>query len=675
MPFHYTTYIIFAFITALLVALFQYFKVTYIKDKYIRFVLIALKTISITAIIILLLDIYYENQQSITEKPPLYVLLDNSESIKSNNLDNDLLSTYDLLNSSEALSEKYDIKFFSFGETLQVIDSLSFDKKESNLELALKNLPVNGFEKKFPIVVVTDGNLTNMGLNISQILNRTNIFPIIVGDTTKQFDLEIKQINHNKYSRLNSKLPLEIILNSQLANDLTANLDVVSENEIILSKQVKFSKTEKGYIFRCSIPTNKIGDNFFEAILSSNLEEGNKKNNIKKFSFNVIDNEIDIKLISAITHPDIGAIKRALESFKNISLTISSPSEKINLNKNDIVILYQPNISFINIIDELVKTNTSYCLITGNQTDFNFINNFQSVYRFDKNSESLKDIGSVTLNSNFSLFNLDSLNFSQLPPLKSPFNLRHSSSDNHLIYSSTLKEHPIVSMLDRDFQRVVIINGEDLWKWRFQFFQRESNFKGFDYMFNVLMQYLYYARMQKSRIEVNYSNDIQHLSNQKLTVKYYDKNFSISTSDNLSIKLKENKTGKEEVYSLYTKQNYYYFDVSLLKPGQYSFEVYTQNNEDRVKGSFVVYDFNFESQIKNSDIEFMKKLTQNSNGNIYTNKDKNQLIEYLINTTNYLARQNIIKSKIPLIEINYLLIIIIFSLSLEWILRKYFGEI
>ena len=53
---------------------------------------------------------------------------------------------------------------------------------------------------------------------------------------------------------------------------------------------------------------------------------------------------------------------------------------------------------------------------------------------------------------------------------------------------------------------------------------------------------------------------------------------------------------------------------------------------------------------------------------------KGCLINTLEETNNYLPVQKERISKKPLIELNYLLFIIIFSLSLEWFINKYYGE-
>ena len=62
-------------------------------------------------------------------------------------------------------------------------------------------------------------------------------------------------------------------------------------------------------------------------------------------------------------------------------------------------------------------------------------------------------------------------------------------------------------------------------KWRIQFHQNKNSFKEFDYMCHTLVQYLFYANLKKSHFDVRQHSEIRHLSNDKIRLTYYDKNF------------------------------------------------------------------------------------------------------------------------------------------------------
>ena len=126
------TYLIISILTALIVALFQYYKVSKISNSIIKYVLIILKTISITAILLLFLDLYYESKSYNKEKSPLYILFDNSQSIKHRNLEIETENLKTQFANSNVLSDKYHLKFYQFGNNLEVLDSLDYLDNKSN---------------------------------------------------------------------------------------------------------------------------------------------------------------------------------------------------------------------------------------------------------------------------------------------------------------------------------------------------------------------------------------------------------------------------------------------------------------------------------------------------------------------------------------------------------------
>lgn len=670
------TYLIISIITALIVALFQYYKVSKISNSIIKSVLIILKTISITAILLLLLDLYYESKSYNKEKSPLYVLLDNSQSIKHRNLDLEIENIKNQFANSNVLSDKYHLKFYQFGNNLEVLDSLDYLDNKSNLEMALNNIPEIRRQKRTPVVVVSDGNLTNSNKNYAINNKSFDLYPLIIGDTTNYFDLELKQINHNKFTTPYSSIPLEILLKSNFNQNYKASIEISSGPNKIILKPLKFRAKERGKVFRCTIPSTNAGENFYKVTVSSSLSEQNLINNTKEFSLTVLDNSINISIMSSLSHPDIGALSRALKQYKNLNIEVVNPDKNLNLNDTDIFILYQPNESFSEILNFIKSNNLSYCIITGNHTDFSLLNQLEDDYNFSLVGAKQQSSGILKLNTDFKSFKLDSILINKLPLLESPAIIDSSDiiDDNTLIYNIKGDlSSPIIKLFETNSERIVVINGENLWKWRIQFYQNKNSFKEFDYMCHTLIQYLFYANLKKSHFDVRHNSEIRHLSNDKIRLTYYDKNFKPSLKNELKIATKNIDNGIINIATLNKTDNYYEYDVSNLKPGKYTYNIYDQNNIYSQKGSFVISSFSTENIHVSSNYEAMKNLLKNNN-QVFTYNESDSLLNILKESDNYIPIQTERISKKPLIELNYMLFIIIFSLSLEWFINKYYGE-
>ena len=452
MSINFITYLTISIITALIVALFQYYKASKISNNVTKYILITLKTISITAILLLFLDLYYESKNYKKEKSPLYILLDNSQSIKNRNLVSEIEKLKNQFSNSNVISDKYYLKFYQFGDNLEVLDSLDYSDQESNLELALDNIPEFGRHKNIPVVVVSDGNLTNSNKNFAINNKSFDLYPIVVGDTTKYFDLELKQINHNKFSTSNSNIPLEILLNSNFNQNYMASIEISSGQDKIISKSLKFHSKERGKIIRCTIPSGKLGENFFKITVASSLKEKNLINNTKEFSLTVLDNSINVSIISSLSHPDIGALSRALNHYKNLNVRVINPDKSLNINDKDILVLYQPNESYSEILNFIKAKSISYCVITGNHTDFKLLNQFQEDYNFSLVDIKEQSSGILKLNTNFKSFKLDSIVVNTLPLLESPATINSSNiiDDNTLFYTQTSEnKNPVIKLSEK----------------------------------------------------------------------------------------------------------------------------------------------------------------------------------------------------------------------------------
>ena len=202
-------YIILALLLSLLVAFFQYYYKVKNKPK-VTVLLFGLKTMSLFLLILLLINPQIENTEIKNEKPVLSVLVDNSKSISFFKESNSVKEITTIFKENKRLNNKFSVDKFTFGESLQVLDSLSFSENETNIGKAIVSVNDLHRDKIAPIVLITDGNQT-VG-NAYEFLNSNQpIYPIIIGDTTNYFDVKISRLNVNKYSYIQNKFP--VVLN------------------------------------------------------------------------------------------------------------------------------------------------------------------------------------------------------------------------------------------------------------------------------------------------------------------------------------------------------------------------------------------------------------------------------------------------------------------------------
>ena len=222
----------------------------------------------------------------------------------------------------------------------------------------------------YPTVIITDGNQTSGNDYVYSFDENNKVYPLVLGDTTKVFDLKINQLNVNKYAFLKNKFPVEVFLQYAGDKSITANFSITQGNEVLHKQSVSFSPSKKTAVVNVLLPANKVGLQVYKAKIESKESEKNTFNNIKNFAVEVIDQKTTVAIVSAINHPDIGVLKRAIESNLQHKVVLLKPNEVKSLQDYNVLILYQPTTAFKSVFEANKKANLNTFIITGTSYRF-----------------------------------------------------------------------------------------------------------------------------------------------------------------------------------------------------------------------------------------------------------------------------------------------------------------
>ncbi|MFT6688968.1 MAG: hypothetical protein ACJAX7_001998, partial [Saprospiraceae bacterium] len=413
-------YIIIAGVLSFALALFMYGYKSKQSTKF-RWIFGVLRFITLFSIFLLLINPKFKSETYTISKPKLPVIIDNTSSISELNQTNNVLYFLEQLKNNNDLNEKYDLSYFSFGNNVSELDSLSFSKKNSNISKAIRSIDELFKNEKAPYVLLSDGNQTlGNDYEFSSAGIKNPIFPIILGDSISFLDLKIQQLNTNRYTFLKNKFPVEAILVYSGQKEISTSFNVKQGNSILYKQNISFSKEKNTATVTFNLQATRTGLQKYTAQIIPLEEEKNKKNNIKLFAVEVIDQATNVLIVSNISHPDIGMLKKSIETNEQRLVTVKKPADAIQLiNDSQLVILYQPDQSFNSFFKELNKQKSNTLLITGLQTDWNFLSNAQTTFKKEVTSQTENVLG--YLNNNYGTFLIDDIGFNGLPPLKTRF--------------------------------------------------------------------------------------------------------------------------------------------------------------------------------------------------------------------------------------------------------------
>ena len=646
------------------------------KPTKVNFLLVIIRSLVFFLLMLVLLNPSITKESIINQKAKLSVLVDNSSSItffKKDSLVHAILQNF---KTHKKLNKRFDINYYSFGNLFQQSDSFSFDENQTDISMPLERISKIQKNASNAIVLLSDGNQT-IGNDYQYTSLKDPVFPIVIGDTTEYQDVKIAQINVNRYSFINNQFPVESILQYEGTQTIKLRYSLENNGKIIFSKRINFSEKNNSHILKTFIKATKEGTNFFTSKVEYLENEKNIVNNSKNFSVEVIDKQSEVLLISSFYHPDLGALKKAIESDKQRKVTIKIVDNKnIQLNKYQLVVLYQPNNKFNIIIDQLNSNKSSFMLITGSKTDWLFLNN-KSLGINKKNINQLENYSARFYNG-FLNFSQKNIGFENFPPMidyygETTVSIPHQT----LLYQSIngfSSQNPLLATANHNNQKKVFLFGEGIWKWRSSSFLKNNSFQYFDEFIGNLVQYASNKKI-RNRLDLDITPYYNANSSIQIGAFYVDENYQFDDRATLLFTIKNKDSKNKKIFPFSLSGTSYQLELTSLEAGEYEYTIEVDGQNISKKGTFKVKEFLVEEQFTNANSSKLELLAQKTTGKLYFEDKHRLVIDDLVTDNRFSTIQKSKKTIDKLVNWQWIMLLIIGLLSLEWFIRKYIGKI
>ncbi|MDP5102036.1 MAG: hypothetical protein NWQ09_11985 [Nonlabens sp.] len=668
-------WIILAAIVAALVALFQYGYIFGSTSKTKKPWFALLRFLTVFCVLVLLIGPKFNKKTYETLKPQLLLMVDDSKSLTYLNVASQQQQDVDAILNDRELTNKFDIKTFAFSEQVLPYDKATHKGLETDLGKAISEPQELYKDRNKAIIILTDGNQTSgSNYTFAKVDSKTTILPLIYGDTTQYPDLRISQLNVNRYTYLNNEFPVEIFVNYQ--GDATVNQDftIKQGNSTLYQQRLTFSPTQRTATINANLKSTSIGTMSLRATISSLNAEKNVSNNTRNFAVEVIDQQTKILILSDVVHPDIAALKNAIESNQQRKVELAKTSDGKDLNDYNLVIMVGVNSAFAKAYTQLSQLGKNTWVITGTTTDFNFLNSQTKGFQIENDPEY--DDAQPLINGSYATFNVDEFKFNDYPPVQVPFGKVKANTPLEVLMFKQIgnveTNQPLWFTYEQGEQRHAVTLASGLWRWRTQSYQDSQNFENFDNLVNSQVQYLS-SNKKRDRLELDY--EPFYYSNKKIVVKaqYLDKNYEFEDNGILNISLKNKTTGASLKRPLVLNGTTYTVDLSDIAAGDYSFTVKVDNDNLSRGGSFSVLEFDIENQFVSANAQSMQQLVGPENvlyaGQLDALKKKLMNSDLLQSVERETVRYS------SIIDWEILLGIILLLLGIEWFARKYNGLI
>lgn len=680
-------YFILCFLLGLVYAYFLYRKDKKLEEfsKALIFGLAALRFLLVSFLSALLLAPLIKYQQREVVEPIIVIAEDRSSSmVNSNNSTSDKLEYLSSLNQLvDVIEEAYDVNHYYFGEAFRKKDSsinysdrfTSYDEVWSGIEdrYANKNLGA--------IIFLSDG-IYNSGSNpiYNGLSQKYPIYSIALGDTLQRKDLKLDRLIHNEIAFLDNQFPLKVDVSQLKLKGETSKLIIRKDGKTVYTEKLDFKENTEALTKEVYLTASKIGLQRYEVLLEQVSGESNLQNNAKSFYIDVLDGRQKILILYGSPHPDIKAIKSAIEENQNYEISLSHVEDWTgDVEEFDLLIAYQvPNKSSTNndVILKAKAAKKPIWNIVGTATNSKFIDqNTWPIKAFNQRSQTNEVQG--VIESSFPYFSLsdDLLNNSkEWPPLDVPLANYAINPNAYPLFlqkiGSVVTKMPLMAFSEKESQKLAILYGEGIWKWKLEDFRKNKNFKVFNEFINKTVQYLS-LKSDQSLFRVSHEKEI--FENEKLlfNAQLYNESYELVNDVDVEISIYNSK--EEEFNYIFNKsQNAYNLRVSGLKPDQYKYiaKVSYANQVLTEKGEFSVKELQLETVDLVAKHNLLFQLSQKSGGKFYQAAEMSQIAEDLKAREDLKSIAYSKQEVEDIINMKGIFFVLLALLSLEWFLRK-----
>jgi hypothetical protein len=640
-----------------------------------KYLLFALRFLGLFGALALLMPLDLEKATVFTEPHRLLLVLDNSASVGRSPGREEIERIRESFREDRGINERFALETYTFGAALRRSDSLDFSDRRTDITSALQALSKASLDGNSSIVLATDG-IQNLGRGITTApSNLIPVFPIAVGDTTAYRDIRIDGLNANRFAFLDNQFPLEVLISYRGEDPVTTRLTLFDNGKQVYQAQVRLDGGRAAERLSVLLPARKVGFHTLSAAVAPLENERNTGNNRLTTGIEVLDETTRVRIVSRITHPDIGALSRSVEANEQRSVELIEPREvPSKAAETDLWIFYQPDASFETAYEALEKTNTPLFTLTGPGTNWEYLNSRQRSFLLDGKGPEEELLPEP--NPSFAYFDSSDWDVTGYPPLLGSLGEYQILQPHEAMLGQRVRgvslNQPLMALIKGAGRREAVLFGSGIWKWRMHAYIRDGDFQNFDLLMGKLWLFLG-AGKEGERLNLEYESLYDGQKPPQIRAWFYDEALRFDPAAALTLQLRDSTGQVLDSYPMALAKGEYRADISGLAPGTYSFEVQAGETGYRRSGNFRVQDFDLESQQVRSEDEALLALAEASGGTLYYPAQLDQLKDSLLTLDRFRPLSRSQRNVVSLIDFRWLLALIAAALGAEWFIRKYNG--
>lgn len=651
-------------------------------DSGTSLLLTFLRASTFTILIILLINPVIERAIENIYRSKVLFVVDNSKSVAvENGVYQGLTSALETYNSIINMidTSQIDLSILTLNDTKPDFSSVDNLINQTDLSRVIRNTKYQ--TNVAAMIVMSDGNY-NVGQDPTFNVEKIS-FPIItiaLSDTIQQSDVLVESViaPTNAFRDVSFTATATIVSRNIKASS-TVNL--LKNRTLIEKKSIQLDSSTPVQIVEFSITPSNLGLQQYSVEIESVKDEFTDENNYKSFAVNVLDGKLKVLHIAASIHPDVKSVRSVLNNIENIELRTLTrfQSQHFLEAENPVVysdsidvIIYQgmPDLNEIEFVGN-TKLPTIYIPIT--TRDQYLIQNY--LENLIHSSRSILTTSFLTPQSQFPDHPIrDSLLFDSVIPLTINSGITASENGYSAVINAELSNSnvllPVVLTTQNSEIRSVFINIRNL------FTLGISNQKNRrDFLSTLIGNSLSWVVIPESKqlLELRLPKQVFDES-EYITLSVILRNQRYELEDDALVTLRIK--GENQSYPFENAgKGHYSLRLNPRAEGSYAFTISATKGEQFIAkqdGNFLVQPSNAEFIQIDRNSRLLRNLAYMTNG-MYVpfNSVGDSATIIKSNYLNIEPNVEILQKTEELYQFYFWFILILFFLTLEWLIRKY----
>ena len=656
-------------------------------SKGINYTLAAVRFVVVSFLCFLLLGPLVRYINNSTIKPTIVFAIDNSQSVALFSDSVQLKQAQQGLQQLRARLQdrgfQTEVREMGASQPPQDLGQVTFEAEVTNLSQLLRNVRTDFEQQNLAGVVLLSDGIVNQGTSPTYANYNYTIYPVAVGDTIPKKDIILATLRYNKVNYSGNRFPLEVELQHQGFDGAAVTVQLKENGKLIERKTINLKPGQPLQQVPFQVMAGGLGKRHYEVQVLPQQGEFTTLNNIKHAYIDVVKGKIKVLVAAAAPHPDIKALRAAIESNENYETELFIPGlTTLKQQDYDVAVLHQlpgrtaGGDAALNLVRQ---KNLPALYIIGPQSDIGDFNRLNVGIRINTPGQS-DEVTSV-INPNFSTFKVAeeaTERLQQYPPATVPYgDYQLTPNTETVLYQQVGRvrtNKPLLIVQTIGDKRNAALLASGTWQWRLTEAANHENASVYDKLITNLVQLLTAPRNKKRLNVYPVQNEYTSSEEIRFEAEAYNEALEPIFGQDITLKVTDDE-GTAKTFTFANGENQSGVNIGSLPGGRYTYTASARINGSlqQDKGEFVVEELQLEALHAVADHNLLHQLGSSTGSKLYYPAQLQQLEEDILKSDH----KDVIyssESLNDLVDVKWLFFVILALVCAEWFVRKYNGS-